>query len=382
MILLDDVDKVYPGGVKAVTGVSLSIRKGEIYVLIGPSGCGKSTILNMINRLISATGGRILIDGVDSRQIEPTLLRRSIGYAIQETALFPHMTVRENIAVVPRLCKWEERRIAARVEELLHLIGLDPGQYADKYPAQLSGGEKQRVGVARALGADPPILLMDEPFGAIDPITRVRLQDQFLEIQEKINKTIVFVTHDIDEALKMGDHIGILNQGRLVQSGTPKDILSHPADAFVEVFMGTGWKMKWLKLIRVEEVMDHTDCFCTLDADGPEVARRMRRQALSSLPVVDGAHRLLGYVPLKEVQAGRDWQRRILPYAQVLGKKWTLFDSFLPLFADANNYLPVAEDKGTLLGLLTEAHLREYLGDTFMESEEGLQDAGADHPIQ
>ncbi|MFW5696263.1 MAG: ABC transporter ATP-binding protein, partial [Phototrophicaceae bacterium] len=221
MIEFKEVVKEYPNGFRAVDELNMVIPDGEITVLIGPSGCGKTTSMRMINRLIPITKGQILIDGRDINEMPVEELRRNIGYAIQQIGLFPHMTVYENIAIVPRLLNWEEDRIRHRVDELLDLVGLDADIYRDVYPRQMSGGQQQRVGVARALGADPPIMLMDEPFGAIDPITREVLQDEFLQIQERVGKTIVFVTHDIDEAIKMGDRIAILRDGRLIQFDTP-----------------------------------------------------------------------------------------------------------------------------------------------------------------
>src|SRR5664280_1326061 len=222
------------GAPGAVNDLSLTVPAGKICVLVGPSGCGKTTSLKMVNRLIEPTSGRILIDGTDVAGRDATELRREIGYVIQQVGLFPHQTIGANVAVVPRLLGWPAARQRERAEELLALVGLDPALYRDRYPAQLSGGERQRVGVARALAADPPLMLMDEPFGAIDPITRERLQNEFLRLQEDIRKTIVFVTHDIDEAIKMGDRIAILREGgHLVQFDTPERILAEPADDFV-----------------------------------------------------------------------------------------------------------------------------------------------------
>ena len=255
MIVLDHVVKRYGGGAAAVEDLSLEIGDGEIVVLVGPSGCGKTTTLKMINRLVEPTSGRILIDGRDTGDYDVNALRRSIGYVIQQVGLFPHLTVAENVATVPRLRGWERRRIDARVVELLDLVGLPAAQYAKRLPAELSGGERQRVGVARALGADPPVLLMDEPFGAIDPIARERLQDELLRLQRVVRKTIVFVTHDIEEAIKLGDRVALLQVGgRLAQYATPAELLARPASPFVTGFLGEGRMVRRLGLIRLGDV--------------------------------------------------------------------------------------------------------------------------------
>jgi osmoprotectant transport system ATP-binding protein len=254
VIKLDHVGKRY-GERDAVGDLSLGIGEGEIVILVGPSGCGKTTTLRMINRLIEPTSGTITIDGRDTRSVDATTLRRGIGYVIQQVGLFPHLTVAENIATVPRLIGWDRRRIAERVDELLTLVGLDPAEYSNSLPGELSGGQRQRVGVARALGADPPVLLMDEPFGAIDPVTRVRLQEELLRLQKVVRKTIVFVTHDIDEAIRLGDRIALLDVGgRLAQYDTPERLLAAPAEPFVESFLGGGRLVRRLALVPLRAV--------------------------------------------------------------------------------------------------------------------------------
>jgi osmoprotectant transport system ATP-binding protein len=249
VIRLESVRKQYPSGLVAVDDLSLDVPDGEVCVLVGPSGCGKTTILRMINRLIEPTGGRILVDDEDVLKIDPVELRRRIGYVIQQVGLFPHQTVGTNIATVPRLLGWDRARIKARVDELLEVVGLPASEYRDRYPTELSGGQRQRVGVARALAADPPIMLMDEPFGAIDPVTRTQLQDEFLRLQHTLRKTIVFVTHDIDEAVKMGDHIAILRVGgHLAQYDPPDRLLAAPANEFVADFVGRDRALKRLRI--------------------------------------------------------------------------------------------------------------------------------------
>jgi osmoprotectant transport system ATP-binding protein len=256
MIRFDAVTKRYPGrDADAVHDFTLEVPDGQTTVLIGPSGCGKSTSLRMVNRLIEPDAGTIIVDGQDVRTADVERLRRHIGYAIQGVGLFPHWTVHQNVGVVPWLLKWEQPRIDARVTELLELVGLDPVEYRRKYPDELSGGEAQRVGVARALAADPPVLLMDEPFGAVDPLTRDRLQAEFIAIQRRLRKTVVFVTHDMDEAVKLGDRIAIMRAGELVQYDVPERVLAYPVDDFVAGFVGAERALKRLSLAPVSEVM-------------------------------------------------------------------------------------------------------------------------------
>lgn len=253
MIRLDRVSKHYPGqSAPAVAELSLDVHAGEILVLLGPSGCGKTTTLRLINRLIEPSSGRIYLDGEDVTTVDADQLRRRIGYVIQQVGLFPHMTIAENIALIPRTLRWDKQRVRVRVDELLDLVGLEPALFRGRYPKQLSGGQQQRVGVARALAADPPAMLMDEPFGALDPITRERLQDEFLKLQAQIRKTIVLVTHDVTEAVKLGDRIAVLSeQARLIQCAPPGTILGAPANEFVASFIGSGAAIRGLRLERI-----------------------------------------------------------------------------------------------------------------------------------
>ncbi|CAN5303566.1 N/A [soil metagenome] len=286
MIEFSEVSKSYPGSEEPVVReLSFTVPEGEICILVGPSGCGKTTTMRMVNRLIEPTSGEILIDGEPNTKMSATALRRKIGYAIQEIGLFPHRTIRENVSTVPKLLEWSRGEIDDRASELLRLVGLDPEQYGDRYPAELSGGQQQRVGVARAMAADPPVMLMDEPFGAVDPITREMLQDEFLKIQQEINKTIVFVTHDIDEAIKMGDHIAILGEGGvLAQFDTPERILSEPASDFVASFVGADRTLKRLSLTRVADLTLEPLNGGATDASLPRIGEDMSvRQALSEL---------------------------------------------------------------------------------------------------
>jgi len=253
MIRLAGVGKTYEDGTVAVRDLDLDVRRGDLVCLVGPSGCGKSTTLKMVNRLIEPTSGRIVLDGEDVTRADPVLLRRSIGYVIQQVGLFPHQKVLANVTTVPRLLGWDSGRARERGLELMELVGLDPDTFADRYPHQLSGGQRQRVGVARALAADPPVLLMDEPFGAVDPVVRAHLQDEFLKVHRELDKTVLMVTHDVDEAVKMGDRVAVFAQGgRLAQYDVPATILGAPSDEFVAGFVGSSRGIKRLAVTRID----------------------------------------------------------------------------------------------------------------------------------
>lgn len=256
-IRLEQVTKLFPGVARpAVDALDLTIETGQVCVLIGPSGCGKTTTMRMVNRLIEPTSGRIIVGDRDVTAADPVELRRHIGYVIQQIGLFPHMTIAQNVATVPKLLGWDPARIKARTAEMLALVGLDPGQYLSRYPRHLSGGQRQRVGVARALAADPPVMLMDEPFGAVDPIVRGRLQEEFLAILKRLSKTVILVTHDIDEAIRMGDVVAIMKDGRLVQYDTPDRLLAAPADDFVADFVGADRALRRLSLVQARDAVE------------------------------------------------------------------------------------------------------------------------------
>ncbi len=305
MIEIEHVGKSY-GGRPVVDALSLTIAAGEFCVLLGPSGCGKSTLLRMINRLVPIDRGAIRIGGREVRDVPAEALRRRIGYAIQSVGLFPHWSIADNIATVPRLLKWPRSRIERRVDELLHLLRLDPDHYRGKYPHQLSGGEQQRVGVARALAADPELLLMDEPFAAVDPITRAALQQELAQIQRATDKTILFVTHDIEEALRLATRIAIMRAGRIVQAGTPLDIVAEPANDFVRDFVGR--QGRGLRLLAVRRVADrlrrdeHAEGEpLPLDAPLSEALSAMTLRHVDRVPVEDDAGRILGVVTLADL---------------------------------------------------------------------------------
>jgi osmoprotectant transport system ATP-binding protein len=306
MIVLEGVEKTYPGSTApAVERLDLAVAEGEIVMLIGPSGCGKTTTLKMMNRLIEPTAGRILLDDEDVTNVNGDQLRRKIGYVIQQGGLFPHFSIADNIGVVPKMLGWDKQRIRDRADELLHLVGLEPSTYRDRYPRQLSGGQQQRIGVARALAADPPVMLMDEPFGAIDPITRDRLQDEFLEIQRTVGKTICFVTHDLQEAVKLGDRIAVFGSGGKLHQYDPPDILlTSPADDFVNDFVGGGAAVRRLSLLDLSRLQLHpieTEDGAVGNRNGTPVAEvdgSGRPVSWRHLPGVEGAAPALVTVPI------------------------------------------------------------------------------------
>ncbi|HZZ51059.1 MAG TPA: betaine/proline/choline family ABC transporter ATP-binding protein [Pseudonocardia sp.] len=313
-IKLDKLTKTWPGQRQpAVDELSMEIPEGEIVVFVGPSGCGKTTTMKMVNRLIEPTSGRIYLDGEDVTRVNADKLRRRIGYVIQQIGLFPHQTIAQNIATVPKLLNWDKDRIAARVDELLRTVGMDPEDYRSRYPKELSGGQRQRIGVARAMSADPDVMLMDEPFGAIDPITRDRLQNEFLRLQSEIKKTIIFVTHDIDEAIKMGDRIAILKEhSRIAQFDTPEEILVNPADDFVADFIGRGASLKRLSLSRVRDIELSRWPTVTDGTERAEASRLLAGHAGSCLLVLDEDDRPRSWV--NNDHLSRDESR---PYSEI-----------------------------------------------------------------
>jgi osmoprotectant transport system ATP-binding protein len=354
MISLKNVGKTFAGSSEpAVKDLSLEIEEGHVVVLVGPSGCGKTTTMKMINRLIEPTAGRIEVNGSDVLDQDPVLLRRNIGYVIQNVGLMPHRTVAQNIATVPKLCGWDDDRISTRTRELVGMLDLDP-DLLHRYPSELSGGQRQRVGVARALATDPPVMLMDEPFGAVDPIVRERLQDQFLSIQEEIHKTIVFVTHDIDEAIKMADEIVILNRGGVIeQFAAPEDILRSPANEFVERFVGKERGLKRLSLMKVADLDVEPGPMVERNASVDEARAQMSAHDLDWVTVVDRG-KLLGWVDpamLEGVSSVEEVVPR--PFSAYVTESSTLRHALDSIVTSRTKVAVVATDEDQYAGILS-----------------------------
>lgn len=365
MIKFENVVKKYNELDKmAVDNLNLHIKKGEICMLLGPSGCGKTTTMKMINKLIKSTSGNIYIDDKNIDKVDPIKLRLSIGYVIQGTGLFPHMTIGENIAMVPKELGWDKARIDARIDELLELMELDPKVYKDKRPKDLSGGQRQRVGVARALAADPPVMLMDEPFGALDPITRGKLQDEFLRVQEKLGKTIVFVTHDIDEAIKMGDKIAIMKEGKLVQYASPAEILSQPADDFVAELIGGNGAIKMMNLIKCKDVLRKLPNI-DIESESILALNLMKEQGVRNIIVKDKNHKVLGYVRYKD--AFKNQNASLADILNEIGETvspgTTLKEALSLMFSMGRKAIFISKEKGSIDGIITMDDLLKAVND-------------------
>ena len=334
-IRLEGVTKRYPGQqTPAVDSVDLEIAAGETVMFVGPSGCGKTTLLKMLNRLIEPSGGKIFLGDEEATSQDPDQLRRRIGYVIQAGGLFPHMTVATNIGLVPRMLKWDRERVERRVDELLELVGLDPEVYRGRYPRELSGGQQQRIGVARALAADPPVLLMDEPFGAVDPITRQRLQDELIRIQEELGKTIVFVTHDFDEAVKLGDKIVVFDVGaRVVQYDTPEAILAEPAEEYVADFVGAGATLKQLTLTRVGDVDLLRPLVARVGEDSAAVVARAEAAGEGYVVVTDRRGQPISWPSLTELARSSTVPDTVDGKLPVVGLRSTLNDALDTMLA-------------------------------------------------
>jgi osmoprotectant transport system ATP-binding protein len=354
-IRLDRLTKIFPGQREpAVNELNLDVPEGEIVIFVGPSGCGKTTTMKMVNRLIEPTSGRIFLDDEDVTKVNPDQLRRRMGYVIQQIGLFPHLTIAQNIATVPKLLKWDARRIGARVDELLRTVGMEPERYRDRYPKELSGGQRQRVGVARAMSADPDVMLMDEPFGAIDPITRDRLQNEFLRIQAEMRKTIIFVTHDIDEAIKMGDRIAILREhSQVAQFDTPERILVNPADDFVADFIGRGASLKRLSLSRVRDIQLSNWPTVTDGTDRAEARRLLDSSTVSCLLVLDERNQPRSWLNADHLrrEESRPFSEIGLPLT-VIEPRATLSDALNEMLTARYSTAVVVDTAGGYLGVL------------------------------
>jgi osmoprotectant transport system ATP-binding protein len=369
MIKLEQLTKMYDtpaGKVIAADHIDMEVPTGEICVLLGPSGCGKTTTLKMVNRIVAATSGRVLIDGQDTSDLPTVELRRNIGYVIQQIGLFPNMTIEDNICVVPRLLGWDANKARRRAAELLELTSLDPSTFLKRYPRELSGGQQQRVGVARALAADPPVMLMDEPFGAIDPINRASIQDEFLRLQKKLRKTILFVSHDIDEAVKMGDKIAIFKTGRLAQFDTPDNVLAHPAQPFIAEFVGADRTIKRLGLIKVGEAMAGDVPAVPMDTDCARAVASMHELGAQAVVVTAPDGKPCGYItassnPLE----GNTCAHACLPLPTTIAVTADLRAAVSKMFESDMEWLACVDEAGRYVGTLDQRRITHLLGQTY-----------------
>jgi osmoprotectant transport system ATP-binding protein len=363
--------KRYPdSAVAAVEDLTLEVPAGEICVLVGPSGCGKTTAMRMVNRMVEMTAGDIVSGERSVRERSPAQLRREIGYVIQQIGLFPHRTIAENVAAVPQLLGWKKERTTARSAELLALVGLDP-ELAHRYPAQLSGGQQQRVGVARALAADPLVMLMDEPFGAIDPINRERLQNEFLRLQAEIGKTVLFVTHDIDEAIKMGDRIAIMREGgKVAQYATPAELLMAPADEFVEDFVGADRALKRLALMRVADIDLWKAPLAYVGQPTAEVRTKLAGAEVPYPLLVDSERRPLGWLSERDLAGELVPSRPDSPLGPLLDRDDVMRDALADLLQGEAQYAAVADHEGRIAGVLSVEIISEFLGSPQAKTEE------------
>ncbi|MGH9245539.1 MAG: ABC transporter ATP-binding protein [Acidimicrobiales bacterium] len=354
MIRLEHVTKRYPNGFVAVNDLSIEVDEGELVVLVGPSGCGKTTTMRMINRLVEPSEGHIFIADKDVTKADPVTQRREIGYVIQQIGLFPHQSVADNVATVPKLLGWSKAKIGERVDELLDLVSLDPARFRDRYPHQLSGGQRQRVGVARALGADPPVLLMDEPFGAIDPINRERLQDEFISLQDDLHKTIVFVTHDIEEAVKLGDRICVLAEGGVVgQFDTPANILANPASEFVADFVGADRALKRLKVTDIDPSDLIEPPVVAADAPLDEARQKMEAEDIDFAIALDADGRLQGYLARERAVGDGSVRSRLQRLQSWVPAHDNLKDALAEMLLYDAGWVAVLDENERFLGVLT-----------------------------
>ena len=373
MIRLQGIEKRFEDGFQALKNINLEFKGGEITVLIGPSGCGKTTTMKLINRLITPTKGQITINGTDISTVNPVELRRKIGYVIQNIGLFPHMTIAKNVGVVPRLLKWDKHKIDRRVNELLRLVGMDPDLYRDRYPSELSGGQQQRIGVIRALAADPDIILMDEPFSALDPISREQLQDELIRLQQEFKKTIIFVTHDMDEAIKIADTIVLMKDGEVVQTGSPEQVLRHPANDFVKSFIGK-------KRLRAENGLEALPTVDEVMTDNPvtaypsrglaEALKMMEHRRVDSLFIVDRNHILRGYVSIYQVldqygEEGKTVADVMKPVVHTVrtGTPLTVALKLMSKYGLTN--LAVVKNNNQFVGLITRGSVVRHLAEVY-----------------
>lgn len=368
MIRLENLTKHFevPGKepIIAANNVSMEVGKGEICIFLGPSGCGKTTALKMINKLIPKTSGKIYIEGKDTDDMDPIALRREIGYVIQQIGLFPNMTIEGNICVVPDLLKMDKKQSRKKACELLEMVNLEPNIFLKRYPRELSGGQQQRIGVIRALAADPPLMLMDEPFGAIDPINREVIQDEFLKMNAELGKTVLFVSHDIDEAVKMGDIIAIFREGVLEQCDTPDEILANPANNFIKEFVGSDRALKRLKLINVKEAILPFRMAVHPDDPLDKVADKMRSREAYVAVMVGPRGRARGYITKEEIKGDRSGivSEYIDPIPGTIHENDNLHDAVSQMYSHATDWMPVVDDDGAYKGYITQHIIASLLG--------------------
>ncbi|MBN3553454.1 betaine/proline/choline family ABC transporter ATP-binding protein [Fictibacillus nanhaiensis] len=381
MITFKNVGKTYPDGFEALKNIDFQIKEGELVALIGPSGCGKTTTMRMINRLIEPSKGTILIDGEDIANRNPVELRRNIGYVIQQIGLLPHMTIEDNISLVPRLKGWEKEKYDGKVDELLDLVGLDPKTFRTRYPSELSGGQQQRIGVIRALAAEPPIILMDEPFSALDPISREQLQDELVKLQDTIKKTIVFVTHDMDEAIKIADKIAILNKGEIVQFDTPERILRHPANDFVKGFIGENrLSSDEASMPEAVDLMRPNPVTAKVTRGLAESLKMMKRYGVDSLMITDQQNKLLGITTLDKIE--QHYREEDKTIGDLMEKEIITVDvsstytEVAEIFATHGVHMIPVLDNGKLVGLITRASMMRGLAGLNISAQKPV-DGGA-----
>lgn len=369
MIKIDNLTKIFDtpnGPVTAADHIQMEVPEGEICVLLGPSGCGKTTTLKMVNRIVPPTSGKVYIGGEDTTGMDTVDLRRNIGYVIQQIGLFPNMTIEENIAIVPKLLGWDTARYKNRAKELLEMVALDPSTFLKRFPRELSGGQQQRIGVARALAADPPVMLMDEPFGAIDPINREIIQDEFLKMQQTLKKTIMFVSHDIDEAVKMASRIAIFRDGKLVQYDTPDDLLAHPKDDFVKSFVGDDRALKRLRLVSVDKVME-APVFVSQNDNLSQALSKMESYGYShAITMVNEEQQPIGYVSKSVATTTQGLcGEHYFGLKSMVSVNDDLRKVASKMFTHDTTWMPCIDETGRMVGQITQRGVTHYLGATY-----------------
>ncbi|KPQ25438.1 MULTISPECIES: ABC transporter ATP-binding protein [unclassified Halomonas] len=367
MIRLESLTKVFDtpkGAVVAADHIDMEVPEGDICVLLGPSGCGKTTTLKMINRIVKPTSGKVFINGDDTTGLDTQTLRRNIGYVIQQIGLFPNMTIEENITIVPKLLGWDKAKYKARAREMMAMIALEPDAFLKRFPSELSGGQQQRIGVARALAADPPVMLMDEPFGAIDPINRAVIQDEFLKMQQELNKTIMFVSHDIDEAIKMGDRVAVFREGQLVQYSTPDDLLAAPKNAFVESFLGEDRALKRLNLVKVREIVtDEIGTVTPGDTLETALAKIDNYGYQNAILMINDRKQPAGIISRSIARTTKGYCRdHFQAVPAVVGLDDDLRKAASLMFAHDQTWLPCVNEEGTVCGQITQRAMTSHLG--------------------